>query len=139
MPALALDWSHRLMRLMLKYRDVTGLGDAARELLDFSRRTRTLEALLRDPARAGVILVALDEPVVRQESERLTVELRARGIDLISVIWKRVDRASLTRVMPLPVEAHVSQVLAVATTPAPIGASDLRQWLGTWQRLNATS
>ena len=45
MPAIALDWTHRLMRLMLKYRDVVGLGDAAAELLDFAKRTRALDAL----------------------------------------------------------------------------------------------
>src|SRR5262249_7494557 len=44
MPAIALDWSHRLMRLMLKYRDVVGLGDTAHDLLDFAKRTRELDA-----------------------------------------------------------------------------------------------
>ncbi len=65
MPAIALDWTHRLMRLMLKYRDVVGLGDAAAELLDFAKRTRALDGLLHDRERAGVMLVTLDEPVVR--------------------------------------------------------------------------
>ena len=51
MPAIALDWTHRLMRLMLKYRDVVGLGDTARELLDFAKRTRALDALLARPRR----------------------------------------------------------------------------------------
>jgi arsenite-transporting ATPase len=53
MPAVVLDWSRRLMRLMLKYREVTGLGDAAEALLDYTRQTRALEALLHDPSRAG--------------------------------------------------------------------------------------
>jgi arsenite-transporting ATPase len=137
MPALALDWSHRLMRLMLKYREVTGLGDAAAELLEFARRTRALDTLLRDPARAGIVLVALDEPVVRGESERLVRELRARGTDLIGVVWNRV--APIESVAPLPAEPPVSQFLASATTPAPVGAEALRRWADTWQRLPATS
>ena len=126
------------MRLMLKYREVGGLGDAAGELLEFARRTRALDALLRDPARAGVVLVALDEPVVREESERLAGALRARATDLIGVIWNRVDPTDVKTVMPLPAEPPVSQYLAVATMPAPIGVATLRHWAGTWHRLRAS-
>jgi arsenite-transporting ATPase len=139
MPTLALDWSHRLMRLMLKYREIAGLGDAARELLDFARRTRSLDALLRDRSRAGVLLVSLDEAVVRRESERLIAELRARDTDLIGVIWNRVDPNSMESVVPLPAEPPVSQYLAEATTPPPVGAPAIRRWANTWQSLNATS
>jgi arsenite-transporting ATPase len=85
MPAIALDWSHRLMRLMLKYRDVVGLGDTARELLDFAKRTRALDALLHDRERCGVIVVTLDEPVVRAETARLCAAVRARGIAVTGV------------------------------------------------------
>src|SRR5206468_54709 len=80
MPAIALDWTHRLMRLLLKYRDLVHLGDTAQELIDFSKRTRALDGLLHDHARCGLILVALDEPVVRAETIRLSSAVRARGI-----------------------------------------------------------
>src|SRR5205085_6997447 len=101
MPAIALDWTHRLMRLMLKYRDVVELGDTAQELLDFAKRTRALDALLHDPARCGVITVALDEPVVRAETQRLTAAVRDRGMDSVGVIWNRVRRP------PVPLPATV--------------------------------
>jgi arsenite-transporting ATPase len=132
MPALALDWSHRLMRIMLKYREVAGLGDAAQELLDFARRTRALDALLHDAARAGMVLVALDEPVVRDETTRLVSAVRARGVDVHAVIWNRVTGTP----DPLPVEPPVQQVLAGATTPPPIGAVALRKWSRDWHRLS---
>jgi len=61
MPALALDWSHRLLRLMLKYRELAGGGELGAELLAFARRTRLVGELLRDRERAGVLVVALDE------------------------------------------------------------------------------
>ena len=136
MPALALDWSHRLMRLMLKYREIGGLADAAQELLEFARRTRALDALLRDPARSGAVLVTLDEHVVRRESARLARELRARGTDLIGVIWNRVDPAKVESVVPLPAEPPVSQFLAAATMPAPVGVEGLRRWSDTWHRFS---
>jgi arsenite/tail-anchored protein-transporting ATPase len=40
LPPVALEWTHQLMRLMLKYRDVAPLGDAAEGLLDFARHSR---------------------------------------------------------------------------------------------------
>jgi arsenite-transporting ATPase len=131
MPALALEWSHQLMRLMLKYREVAGLGDAAQELLDFARRTRALDELLRDRARAGMALVALDEPVVRDETTRLVEAVRMRGVDVHAIIWNRVVDSPA----PLPVEPFVAQVLAGATTPPPVGAAALRAWSRDWHRL----
>jgi arsenite-transporting ATPase len=139
MPLLALDWSHRLMRLMLKYREIAGLGDAAQELLDFARRTRSLDTLLHDRERCGVLLVALDEPVVRWETDRLLRELRERGTDLIGVMWNRVDEIEIGATTPLPAEARVSQFLAPAMTPAPIGVARLRRWSGTWRDLGTTA
>src|SRR5205085_3514020 len=50
MPRLAVAWSHQLMRLMLKYREVVSLGESAQDLLDFSRRTKALDLRLHDGA-----------------------------------------------------------------------------------------
>ena len=131
MPAIALDWSHRLMRLMLKYRDVVGLGDTARELLDFAKRTRALDALLHDRERCGVIVVTLDEPVVRAETARLCAAVRARGIAVTGVLWNRVQTAP----SPLPAGVSDRQFCAEEATPPPIGAQALREWSTSWHEL----
>ena len=135
MPAIALDWSHRLMRLMLKYRDVVGLGDTARELLDFAKRTRALDALLHDRRQCGVIVVALDEPVVRAETARLAAAVRARGIAVSAVLWNRVHSAP----SPLPASVADRQFCAEDVTPPPIGAPALREWSGSWHELSLNS
>jgi arsenite-transporting ATPase len=132
MPAIALDWTHRLMRLMLKYRDVVGLGDTAQELLDFSRRTRALDRLLRTPARAGLVLVALDEPVVRAETERLAEAVRARGIDLPMLVWNRARSTP----NPLPAAVVPRQFVAGEMNPPPVGVAALRAWLKSWRTLS---
>ena len=132
MPALALDWTHRLMRLMLKYRDVVGLGETAQELLDFARRTRALDALIHDPTQCGLVIVALDEPVVRVETERLTSEVRSRGVDVIALLWNRVDKTPA----PLPATVAGRQLFAEETNPPPIGVTALRQWLRSWRALS---
>jgi arsenite-transporting ATPase len=135
MPAVALDWSHRLMRLMLKYRDVVGLGETAGELLDFAKRTRAVDALIHDASRCGVVIVSLDEPIVRAETERLAVEIPARGIDVAAFVWNRV--ASVPR--PLPTSVVARQFCAGEVDPPPIGAAALREWSKSWHELSLNS
>ena len=132
MPALALDWTHRLMRLMLKYRDVVGLGETAQELLDFARRTRALDALIHDHAQCGLVIVALDEPVVRTETERLSAAVQSRGVDVIALLWNRVEQTP----DPLPASVAGRQLCAQEIDPPPIGVKALRQWLRSWRVLS---
>lgn len=133
MPALALDWSHQIMRLMLKYKEVVGLGDAAEELLAFSRRTRTLETLMRDATRCGLIAVSLDEPVVREETMRLVAAVRALGVDVIALLWNRVDGAP----HPLPSDVPLEQLVSPRRVPPPIGVPAMRDWSRDWVSLEA--
>jgi arsenite-transporting ATPase len=132
MPALALEWSHRLMRLILKYREVISLGDAAAELLAFAKRTRALDALLRDPARAGLIVVALDEPLVRGESARLVRAAGARGVDVIALLWNRAAEGAAPRALDLPDGAAPVQLTAPVRADGPTGVAALRRWAGEW-------
>lgn len=125
---IALEWSHRLMRLLLKYQDLVHLDDAGAALLAFARRTRRLGARLHDPAACGAIAVLLDESVVRAETTRLVGELRAREIPVRSLIWNRIAE----RPAALPVDPAIHQVLAEAADPPPIGVSALRRWSAGW-------
>jgi arsenite-transporting ATPase len=135
MPTLALEWTHRLMRLMLKYREVGGLGETAEELLAFTRRTRALQNLLRDRERAALLVVALDEPLVRGETARLIAAARAEGVGTRAVLWNRwhEERGAPH---PLPVNPAVPQFVAPASTPSPAGVTALRRWAGTWRELS---
>jgi arsenite-transporting ATPase len=133
MPALALDWTHRLMRLMLKYRDVVAGGETARELLDFAKRTRALDALLHDAASCGLVIVTLDEPVVRSETLRLATAVQACGIDVAGVVWNRITKEP----SPLPATVTARQFLAEEAYPPPIGAAALSEWSRTWRELSS--
>ncbi|HEY4219263.1 MAG TPA: ArsA family ATPase [Gemmatimonadaceae bacterium] len=135
MPALALDWTHRLMRLLLKYRDVVGLGDTAQELLDFAKRTRALDTLLHDATRCSVLLVSLDEPVVRAETERLLTAVAARGIHVSAIVWNRSQHAPA----PLTPATTTQQFVAEEVRAAPIGVAALRRWTHSWRTLPFTS
>ena len=135
MPAIALDWSHRLMRLMLKYREVVSLGDAAESLLAFAKRTRALDALLHDPGRGAAVVVALDEPVVRAETERLVSAIAARGVSVDAVIWNRLSPGSA----PLPATRPRRQFFADEISPPPIGARAIRDWARRWRERSSVS
>jgi arsenite-transporting ATPase len=125
-PALAIEWSHRLMRLILKYKEVAALGDAARDLLTFSRRTRALDELLHDPSRAGVVLVSLDEPVVTAETKRLADLLRSTGISVLGEIRNRVTKAAH--------DAGARTRVAPESDRPLIGVDAIRDWSRSWRR-----
>lgn len=131
MPELAVAWSHQLMRMMLKYRDVVALGDTAQELLDFARRTKALEQRLHDPQQATAIVVALDEPLVREETGRLIRELAARGLPVGAIIWNRAGRAA----PGLPTDAAIPQLFAPPVDPPPVGIDAIRVWTKRWGSL----
>ena len=135
MPGIALDWTHRLLRLMLKYREVVALGESAQDLLDFAERTRALDALLRNPALAGLVIVGLDEPIVRAETTRLAAAVRERGIDVSAVVWNRVTPPLL----PLPATVAARQVCSEEVQPPPVGLSALRAWAMTWRVVSPNS
>ena len=133
MPALALDWSHRLLRLMLKYREVVGLGETAEELLAFAKRTRAVQALLADHARAGLFAVALDEPLVRGETARLLAAVDERGVAVIGLLWNRTT----ARPEPLSMPADAPQFVSASISPPPTGVAALRRWRASWIPLAA--
>ena len=128
MPALALDWAHRLLRLMLKYRELAGGGELPGELVAFARRTRAVSALLHDAQQSGVLVVALDEPVVRIEASRVVDRVRALGNCVPAVVWNRVHAIP----QPLPAEPPVRQFVAAAATPPPVGTRRLLAWYDEW-------
>jgi arsenite-transporting ATPase len=134
MPGLAVSWSHQLMRMMLKYQQVVGLGDAAQDLLDFARRTRALDRQLHDPARAGTMLVALNDPLVRDETERLASALAERQLPISGMIWNRSE----TVPQALPVDASIPQFFAPDLAPPPAGLADLRAWTSQWGRIETS-
>jgi arsenite-transporting ATPase len=127
MPQLALDWTHQLMRLMLKYKDVIELGDTARDLIAFSKGLRAIDAQLRDVSVTSVVLVALDEPVVRAETERLDREIRRRGVAVGAVLLNRARPGAALPVTQAPVH-----LVAPTAATGPIGVEALCRWGASW-------
>jgi arsenite/tail-anchored protein-transporting ATPase len=131
-PAIALDWSHRIMRLALKYKEVGSLTDTVGDILTFAKRTRAVQGLLADAESATVILVALDEPLVRSEAERLATAVTGLGLSVGAVIWNRVGES---RPHPLSTPAPAPQFAAPVESPSPRGLDALRAWRSRWTPL----
>jgi arsenite-transporting ATPase len=131
LPRQALEWTHRLLRLMLDYREVVPLGEAAEELLAFARRTRVFDALLHDGERAGVLVVTMDEPLVRDETARLVESIRALGVSMTGVLWNRAATGS--HPAPLPLGRPLVHFESPVTVPAPRGVDALREWSASWR------
>jgi len=91
MPDAATDWAHAAMRLILKYRAVAALEEAARDLLDFARQARGLRELLCDQTRTAMILVSLPEPMVMAETWRLQAALENATIPPSAILFNRTD------------------------------------------------
>jgi hypothetical protein len=87
---------------------------------------------MRDPSKCGLVIVTLDEPIVRAETERLSAEVRSRGVDVIALVWNRVDKAPA----PLPAKVAGRQVFAEETNPPPIRVTALRTWRRGWRPLS---
>ncbi len=126
MPELALSWTHRLMRILLKYREIAGLDAPAERLLEFARRLRGLRDILLDPHRAGVLLVTLEEPVVRRETDRLQKSLERAAVPVVAVLQNRSIESSPPRSGP-------PRLIAPEVSPPPSGTEQLIAFFESWR------
>lgn len=133
MPAIALDWTHQLMRLVLRYRELGVLGDVGADLLALAHRIRAVGDLLRDASRASLVIVALDEPLVRRETRRLTDAVATLGVAISGVIWNRCAPGATLPLLPLPAAATAPQLVAFEIQPSPRGITAIEQWAGSWR------
>jgi arsenite-transporting ATPase len=136
MPALALTWTHQIMRLMLRYREFGSLGDAAADVLAFAQRIRAVAALLRDPLRATLIVVTLDEPLVHRETRRLTDAVESLGVSLGGIVWNRTQPDASDPRVPLPAVATAPQLVAAEMQPSPRGTDAIERWAASWRPVN---
>jgi arsenite-transporting ATPase len=151
MPAMALEWVQALMRLVLKYQGLVGLGALAEDLLTLSRQLRALHATLTDPARSRFVAVTRPGELGRRETLRLLKRLRELSIPtgelLVNALTPdgcgrcrrqaaaeqreiRSLRAGCARLRRSPCPA----IFAPAVAPPPGGAESLRGFARAWWR-----
>ncbi len=151
LPDAAREWIQALLSVLLKYRQVVGLGRLAQELVDVSKQLRTLEALLRDPARTAFVAVTRPAELPRRETARLLDQLDAMGIPVAGLLVNAITPAGCARCRRAAAreEKHVRalarrfltragrpMILAPMTAPEPRGVRALRDWGHTWRRFD---
>jgi arsenite-transporting ATPase len=151
MPGTALEWVRAFLALLLKYREVIGLGDLAADLVEIARGLRQLVALLGDGTRARFVAVTRAAALPRLETARLMRALARLGIAtpvLIVNAVGAVERAACARCreraaeeqrererMPRPPSSHgpgCAMIIAPDVAPPPRGPEALALWGRAW-------
>lgn len=82
MPGLVREWLQAIFRLLIKYKGVIRMGDAAERLVTLSRKIRRTMDMLANPKATRVIAVAVPEEMIVAETERLIAALESRNISV---------------------------------------------------------
>ncbi|MFI5269386.1 MAG: TRC40/GET3/ArsA family transport-energizing ATPase, partial [Chloroflexota bacterium] len=118
-PSVVLGWAKELMHILLKYGLATQVKRLSEDLLDLSRKTKRLEALLHDPKTCEVVVVALAEAPVIAETERLIQRLHELRVPVRRLVWNQA--ASKTGLARAFEKRHPElTVLSVALQPKPV-------------------
>jgi arsenite/tail-anchored protein-transporting ATPase len=148
MPALALEWTHSLLRLLLKYREVVRLGEVAERLLSLSRQLRSFREGLADPARTWCLVVALPEALSVPETRRLCEGLRRVGVEPAGILVNRAaDRPGQVRsgevAVHLSALASAEPAVPLAVAPlmpaGPSGPEQLLEFATHWSEIRAVT
>ena len=152
LPATALQWIHALLAILLKYRKLVGLGELASDLLTAARDLKALQALLADPGRTRLIPVTRAAELPRLETERLIAAVTRLGIDVGPLVVNaviapgcatctrraRAERRVIDDLRRLQRRrrarhARSAMIFAPTMSPAPRGATALREWGHGWR------
>jgi arsenite-transporting ATPase len=141
LPDLALEWTHTLLRLLLKYREVVGLGTLADRVLQLARSLRGFRARLSDPAATWFLAVALPESLAVPETRRLLDGLRGLRVPAGALLVNRLlEEGGLPRRGSGEYAAALVELagaLPCAAAPALAegahGVSGLRRFADSWR------
>jgi arsenite-transporting ATPase len=148
MPALIHDWTRALMRIVLKYQPVVGVGSLGEVLLSMSKRIGALRRMLSDRTLTTFVLVTRAAALPRAETLRFLSALSSLGIHVPTVIVNVVGQGSCRsclgaaagerreiRLLSRAVAGNAPPriVLAPAEIPPPEGSRALLRWYGKWR------
>jgi arsenite-transporting ATPase len=140
LPELALEWTHTLLRLLLKYREVIGLGSLADRVLQLARSLRGFRVRLSDPDATWFLAVALPESLAVPETRRLLAGLRGLRVPAGALLVNRLLEDGLPRRGGDGYAAALAELagdLPCAASPDMAGGvrgvADLRRFADSWR------
>jgi arsenite-transporting ATPase len=143
LPDLALEWTHTLLRLLLKYREVVGLGSLADRVLQLARSLRGFRARLSDPDVTWFLAVALPESLAVPETRRLLDGLRGLRVPAGALLVNRLldDGGERRRGTDEYAAALMDFASGLPCAASPDmaggvrGVADLRRFANSWRRV----
>ena len=147
MPALVHEWVKAVMRIVLKYQPVVGVGEAGAVLLQISQGLGRLRTLLADRSRAAFVVVTRPAELPIAETTRLLRRLHALDIHVPAVLVNavgagtcgycastfRTQRRAIARIRSSIGAPHSRALLvARAVVPPPHGVRSLAAWRASW-------
>jgi arsenite-transporting ATPase len=144
LPEGALEWVHAFLAVLLKYREVLGLGDLAADLVQLARELRGLQALLRDAGRARVLVVTRAAELPARETRRLLQALAGLGLPVPTLLVNAVTAPACARCRRAAAaearairgfgQGGAAPLLLAPDRPAPPrGAAALVEWSAQWR------
>jgi arsenite-transporting ATPase len=147
LPEAASAWVRELLAVLLKYRQVIGLGEVAADLVELSRGLRLLREALRDPARTCFIPVTRAAELPRLETARLLASLRRLKVPVGPLILNaatppdgcaRCRRQATAEAKELTALRRLKGVprtviFAPAEAPPPRGVAAINRWSQSWK------
>lgn len=132
MPEIALEWVHALMRLLVKNHAAGSLDALGHDLLAFSKRLRQLKLDLSASETTAVFVVALAEPMVTAETQRLCEALDQAHIPVAAIILNRADEGRARDFRA--VFGHQTIIRAPEVGTGITGTDALRTFLTQWEK-----
>jgi arsenite-transporting ATPase len=146
LPDVALGWTHEVMRLLLKYREVVAPGELAERLLQLARTLRRFGERLRDPDSTWTLLVALPEALSLPETARLLQRLRELKIPAGALLANRLLSDGEVRAGHaanaaglVDMERWLPVAAAPELSPGPLGPGALAAFARSWRTVHRQS
>ncbi len=143
MPDAAREWTHTLMRVLMKYRALVRPGQLGAELVGLAKSVRDLQSVLRDPVRTKFLIVTRAAELPQRETERLARRLKTLRLSTPAIVVNTMTlapgscrrcRATATAerrvVTAMPRGGVIIQ--APLAAPPPRGVAALESWAGRW-------
>jgi arsenite-transporting ATPase len=130
-PGMALEWTHAILRILLKYGVAGALDGFSERVLAFARQLRHLSAMLVDPESCGVWLVRTDESIVQAQTERLQTSLSKAHINVVATIVNRAPNA--TTANAVAAKPGAARVFAPLMATPPVGPASLQEFFAQWK------
>jgi arsenite-transporting ATPase len=149
MPAAVREWTRTVMKILLKYQPVAGIGELGAALLQLSRGLGRLRSMLACPMEAQLIVVTRAAALPRAETARLLSALRRLGVRVPAIIANAVGAGNCTRCRAIVRQelreleslrrlagarpGSPALIAAPAAVPPPGGVPALEDWRRRWR------